>query len=63
MLSGCAGENMNTFLIMVRSTEERQAFLSTLCKIIRNLFIFLPLLMAVCCSLRRRKDRADSGVS
>lgn len=53
MLSGCPGENMNTFLIMAHSAEERRAFLSTLCKISTDLFHPPTLLLMVCCTLGR----------
>lgn len=53
MLSGCPGENMNTFLIMAHSAEEHRAFLSTLCKISTDLFHPPTLLLMVCCTLGR----------
>lgn len=53
MLSGCLGENMNTFLIMAHSAKEHRAFLSTLCKISTDLFHPPTLLLMVCCTLGR----------
>lgn len=59
MLSGCLSENMNTFLIMAHSTGDRQAFLSTLCKIIMDLFNFSPPDGSV---LQFREEDANSDV-
>lgn len=60
MLSGCPCENMNTFLIMAHSTEEHQAFLSTLCKKLSWIYLILSLPDG---GASRKKDGADSGVS